>query len=96
MYPPKKQPCVPRQPRVSSYSKSYESDAHVIDGNQSDDFVCIMATLIGPLATMNTLAAYRGKDNIYHDGMDWAAKSRPAPPSPGVITCRGDRALKTA
>lgn len=23
----------------------------------------------------------RGKDNIYHDGMDWAAKSRPAPPS---------------
>ncbi len=64
MYPPKKQPCVPRQPRVSSYSKSYESDAHVIDGNQSDDFVCIMATLIGPLATMNTLAAYRGKDNI--------------------------------
>ena len=28
----------------------------------------------------------RGKDNIKPDGMDWAAKSRPAPPSPGVIT----------
>ena len=23
----------------------------------------------------------RGKDNIYHDGMDWSAKSCPAPPS---------------
>ena len=43
MYPPKKQPCVPRQPRVSSYSKSYESDAHVIDGNLSDEVVGIMA-----------------------------------------------------
>ncbi len=28
--------------------------------------------------------------------MDWVTKSRPAPPSPGVITCRGDRALMTA
>ena len=43
MYPPKKQPCVPRQPRVSSYSKSYESDAHVIDVNLSDEVVGIMA-----------------------------------------------------
>ena len=38
----------------------------------------------------------RGKDNIKPDGMDWVTKSRPAPPSPGVITCRGDRALMTA
>jgi hypothetical protein len=43
MYPPKKQSCVPRQPRVSSNSKSYESDAHVIDGNLSDEVVGIMA-----------------------------------------------------
>lgn len=43
MYPPKKQPCVPRQPRVSSYSKSYEFDTHVIDGNLSDEVVGIMA-----------------------------------------------------
>ena len=38
----------------------------------------------------------RGKDNIKPDGMDWAAKSHPAPPSPGVITCRRERALMTA
>ncbi len=57
MYPPKNRPCVPAQSRGSFNSKLYELDAHVIDGNLSDDFVCIMATLIGPLATMNTLAA---------------------------------------
>ena len=43
MYTPKKQPCTPTRPRVSSYSKSYESDAHVIDGNLSDEVVGIMA-----------------------------------------------------
>ena len=42
MYPPKKQPCVPRQPRVSSYSQLYKFDAHVIDGNLSDGVVVIM------------------------------------------------------
>ena len=57
MYPPKKQPCVPAQSRGYFNSKLYKLYAHIIDGNLSDDFVCIMATLIGPPATMNTLAA---------------------------------------
>jgi hypothetical protein len=42
MYPPKKLPCAPTRPRVSSYSKLYEFDAHVIDGNLSDGMVVIM------------------------------------------------------
>ena len=43
MYPPINRPCVPAQSRVSFYSKSYEFDAHVIDGNLSDEVVGIMA-----------------------------------------------------
>ena len=35
----------------------------------------------GPLATMSTLAAEGQRQYIKSDGMDWAAKSRPAPPS---------------
>ena len=42
MYPPKKLPCAPTQPSVSSYSKLYEFDVHVIDGNLSDGVVAIM------------------------------------------------------
>ena len=43
MYPPKIRPCDPVQFRVSFYSKLYEFDAHVIDGNPSDEVVGIMA-----------------------------------------------------
>ena len=64
MYLQKNRPCVPAQSRGYFNSKLYKLDAHIINGNLSDDFVCMMATLIGPLATMSTLAAYRGKDNI--------------------------------
>ena len=35
----------------------------------------------GPLATMSTLAAEGQRQYIKSDGMDWAAKSCPAPPS---------------
>lgn len=41
MSPPINRPCVPAQSRVSSYSKLNKFDAHVIDGNLSDDVSCI-------------------------------------------------------
>ncbi len=49
----------------------------------------------GPLAHLARWQ-HEGQRQYKPDGMGWVAKSHPAPPSPGVITCRGDRALMTA